>query len=109
MVQGWLADAVLALHALFVAWVVAGGVAVWRWPRLAWAHLLESRLRAAAGDVGPSGGFVEHYLGPLIYPTGLTRETQIVLGAGVLLLNVVLYAALAWARWRRRARRSRIA
>jgi Protein of Unknown function (DUF2784) len=125
MVHAWLADAVLLLHALFVAWVVAGGLAVWRWPRLAWLHLpavawgvwiewsggicpltpLEWQWRRAAGQAGHGGGFVEHYLGALIYPEGLTREAQWLLGAIVLLVNAALYAGI----WRRRARQSRIA
>jgi hypothetical protein len=119
------ADAVLVVHALFVAWVLLGGLTVLRWPRLAWAHLpaaawgvwiewagalcpltpLEWRLREAAGQAGHRGGFVEHYLGALIYPEGLTRPGQIVLGALVLLLNAAIYLWI----WRRRARHARIA
>ena len=89
---------------LFIAWVVLGGLVVLRWPRLAWLHLpavawgvwieltggvcpltpLEQRLRLAAGEAGYSGGFIEHYLGALIYPAGLTRGTQWML-AGIVL------------------------
>ena len=39
MSAGFLADAVLVTHAVFVAWVVFGVVAVWRRPRLAVLHL----------------------------------------------------------------------
>jgi hypothetical protein len=129
MVAPWVsalaADALLVAHGLFIGWVVLGAFAVARWPRLAWLHLpaaawgvwiewsggicpltpLEWRLRAAAGQGGHAGGFVEHYLGALIYPQGLTRELQFVFGAGVLVLNVALYVWI----WRRRAARSRIA
>ncbi|MBE1043831.1 DUF2784 domain-containing protein, partial [Escherichia coli] len=49
------------------------------------------RLRRAAGDAGYSGGFVEHYLLPLIYPAGLTPAVQWILGAIVLLLNLIVY------------------
>jgi hypothetical protein len=114
-----LADAVLLLHGAFVAWVALGGFAVLRWPPLAWLHLpalawglwieatggvcpltpLEQRLRAAAGEAGYAGGFIEHYLGALIYPAGLTRETQWLLAALLAGLNVVLYGLLV----RRRA------
>jgi hypothetical protein len=124
MVQALLADALLVLHALFVAWVVLGGLAVWRWPSLAWLHLpavawgvwiewsgglcpltpLEWRLRTAAGSSAPSGDFLQHYLGGLLYPEGLTRETQFVLGALALLLNLTIYLAI----WQRRARRRRM-
>jgi hypothetical protein len=34
-----LADATVALHLAFVLFVVAGGLLVIRWPRLAWAHI----------------------------------------------------------------------
>ena len=117
-----LADSVLLLHALFIGFVVIGGLAVLRWPRLAWLHLpavawgvwiewsgrvcpltpLEQRLRIAAGDAGYRGGFIEHYLTAAIYPDGLTRDIQIVLGAAVLLLNVGVYAIVI-ARRRRRS------
>ncbi len=55
---------------------------------------LENRLRRAAGDAGYSGGFVEHYLLPLIYPAGLTPAVQWILGAIVLLLNLIAYLYL---------------
>ena len=108
------ADAVLVLHALFVLFVVAGGVLVRRWPRLAWLHLaavawavwvsaagricpltpLENALRRAAGQAGYGNGFIEHYLLALLYPGGLTREMQIGLGAFVVVLNLAVYATL---------------
>lgn len=116
MLWSWLADALLLLHGLFIAWVVLGALAVWRRPRLAWAHLpctawgawvelagwvcpltpLEQRLRLAAGEAGYAGSFVEHYLSAAIYPEGLTRELQLGLGLAVLGLNAALYAAMGW-------------
>ena len=115
------ADAVLVFHGLFIAFAVGGAALLWRWPRLAWLHVpavawaatiefsgticpltpLENSLRAAAGQQGYAGGFVEHYLLPLIYPAGLTRETQALLGVGVILLNTGLYGLWAWRRVRR--------
>ena len=105
------ADALVVLHGLFIVFVVAGGFMVWRWHRLAWAHLpaagwgaavelmdwvcpltpLENALRRRAGDAGYEGGFIEHYLIPLIYPPGLTTGMRIALGLAVLLLNGVAY------------------
>ncbi|WP_420617522.1 DUF2784 domain-containing protein [Candidatus Palauibacter sp.] len=118
-----LADLVLIVHLLFIAFVVAGGFAAIRWPRLAWAHVpcfvwgaliefagwicpltpLEVRLRIASGQAGYSGGFIERYLLPVIYPGALNREIQIWLGMSVLALNAVAYAWLL-RRLRRRAR-----
>ena len=109
-----LADAVLVLHLAFIAFAVLGGLAVWRWPRLAWLHLpvvawaagiefagkvcpltpLENRLRVQGGEAGYGGGFIEHYLTALIYPTGLTRGVQLALGALVIAINLAVYLRL---------------
>ena len=121
MHYGLLADLVVVLHAAFVVFVVAGGFLAIRRPRLAWIHVpvavwgaaiefggwvcpltpLENDLRARAGEAGYSGGFVDHYLYPVLYPVGLTERHQWVLGGLVLLLNAVAYGLLL------RRRRSR--
>jgi hypothetical protein len=118
-----LADLVLMLHAAFVAFVMLGGLLVPRWPRLAWVHLpvvawgagiefvggicpltpLENRWRLLAGQQGYPGGFVEHYVLPVLYPDGLSRRAQIVFGAIALAVNVSIYA---WALRRRRSART---
>lgn len=110
------ADAVVLLHLLFILFVLFGALAVLRWPRLALLHVpaaawgaavellqlycpltpLENDLRRAAGEAGYPGGFVEHYLIPLIYPAGLTAQTQLWLGAVVLAVNLPAYAWLIW-------------
>ena len=115
-----LADAVLVFHLAFVAFAVAGGLLAlrWRWvplvhlPVLAWAAFvefsggicpltpLENGLRAAGGAAGYTGGFVEHYLLPLLYPAELTRTLQFVLGGGLLAFNAAVYFLL-WLRRRR--------
>ena len=115
------ADAVALLHLAFVLFVVFGGLPVWRWPRLAWLHLpavlwggwiefagwtcpltpLENALRRAVGEAGYAGGYIDHYLWPLLYPAGLTREGQWALGAGALILNGAVYGALLVRRHRR--------
>lgn len=112
-VLAWAAVAVVLLHLAFIAFVVAGGALLWWRPRVAWLHLpaaawgayvefsgrwcpltpLENRLRALGGDAPYAGDFLGHYLLPLVYPAGLTREVQLVLGAGVVGVNVALYAA----------------
>ncbi|RNC67467.1 MAG: DUF2784 domain-containing protein [Desulfuromonadales bacterium] len=127
MVFSLLADLIVFLHALFVIFVVAGGVAVLRWRRLAWLHLpaavwgayielsggvcplthLEVYLRRLAGEAGYAGSFLGHYLVPLLYPAGLTRGGQIVLGVGVVLLNLVVYAVVLGRKRYRRGWRSR--
>lgn len=114
------ADTLVLLHLAFILLVLFGGLLVLRWrpalllhlPALAWGlaveflHLgcpltaWENQLRNAAGDAGYPGGFIEHYLWPLIYPSGLTPTVQLVLGSVALLLNLAVYACVAW-RWRR--------
>ena len=117
-----LADLVVVLHFAFVLFVVLGGLFALRWPRAAWIHLpaglwgagieflagicpltpLENHLRRLGGEAGYSGGFVEHYVLPVLYPAGLTHGIQLVLGTVVVVLNVAVYAVV----WRRRGRRS---
>ena len=121
-----LADAVLVLHGLFIVFVVAGGLLVWRWPRLAWVHVpavmwgawvawfgwecpltpLENQLRLSAGQAGYSGGFLDHYLLGTIYPEELTRVAQVATGTFVAVLNLGVYALLV-RRWRALRQRAR--
>ena len=111
---GLLADLVVVVHLAFVLLVVFGGLLVLRWPRLALIQLpaavwgvviewagwicpltpLENSLRARSGAAGYGGGFVEHYLLRVLYPAGLTRDVQIVLGLTVLLVNAIAYGLL---------------
>src|SRR5215470_1590976 len=108
----FLADVVLVVHLGFVLFVVAGAFLTLRWPRMAWVHPpaaiwgifvewagwvcpltpLENRLRARGGTAGYAGGFVEHYLVPVLYPASLTRTVQLLLGAAVLVVNLIAYA-----------------
>jgi hypothetical protein len=110
-----LADLVVVLHFLFVLFVVFGGFLVLRWPKIAYLHLpiatygvliefvgwvcpltpLEKGLRESAGQQGYEGGFVEHYILPVLYPDGLTRGVQLVLGMLVIGVNVAVYWLVA--------------
>ena len=122
MIHRFLADAVLVLHLAFILFVVLGGFLVLRRPRIAWLHVpvflwgaaiefggwicpltpLEKWLRELGGEGAYAGGFIAHYLIALIYPEGLTRNIQLLIGAGVLAINAAIYLRL-WQR--RRARR----
>ncbi|MHC6225238.1 DUF2784 domain-containing protein [Pseudomonas sp. X10] len=106
------ADALLLLHLAFILLVLFGGLLVLKWraalfihlPALVWGlaveclHLdcpltaWENQMLAAAGQAGYQGGFIEHYIWPLIYPAGLTAQVQVLLGAFVLLFNLGIYA-----------------
>lgn len=121
MIHRLLADAVQVLHLGFILFVVLGGFLVLRRPRLAWLHVpvflwgaaiefggwicpltpLEKWLREQGGEGAYAGGFVEHYVTALIYPEGLTRNIQLLIGAGVLAINAAIYLRL----WQRRRAR----
>jgi hypothetical protein len=120
MLYSALAGAVLVCHGCFIVFVTLGGLAVLRWQRLAWLHLpavawgvfvefsgricpltpLENEFRMRGGDAGYTGGFIDHYLTSWIYPEGLTRNAQFVIGSLFLLLNVTVYV-LVWRKVRR--------
>jgi hypothetical protein len=105
------ADLVLLLHAAFVAFVVAGGLLVLKWPQLAWLHLpavawgaiveftgwicpltpLENALRDLAGVAVYDTDFIERYVLPWLYPAQLTHSMQLLLGALVVGINVLIY------------------
>lgn len=109
-----LADLVVVLHGLFVLFVVFGSLLAMRRPSIIWWHLpaalwgviielfgwicpltpLEQYFRERAGQVGYAGGFIDHYLVPLIYPAHLTPGIQKGLGVLVLLINGASYWVL---------------
>ena len=102
----------VGVHFLFVLFVVLGGLLVLRWPKLAYLHVpaaiwgaaielagwicpltpLENSLRTQAGSAGYSGGFIEHYILPILYPSALTRDVQLILGFLVIVFNLIIYA-----------------
>jgi hypothetical protein len=108
------ADLVVLVHALFVLFVVFGGLIVLRRRRLAWLHLpaalwgvaielggwicpltyLENHLRRLGGGSGYSTTFIERYLEPILYPLGLTQRSQIFLGLTALFVNLFIYIIL---------------
>ncbi len=113
MLAGVAASAVVAFHLAFILFALAGAALLFIWPKLIWLHLpalawgsfveftgrtcpltpLEDQLRYAAGQAGYSGGFIDHYVTPVIYPAGLTHGTQLAFGAVLLVTNCLLYAA----------------
>jgi hypothetical protein len=105
------ATLVAIVHFTFILFVIFGAFLLLKWPRLAWVHLpaavwgvliefagwycpltrVENALLQRAGRAGYSGGFVAHYIFSLIYPNGLTRGIEVLLGATVLVVNVSVY------------------
>ena len=118
MIYSLLADLMVIVHLAFILFVVLGGLLVlrWRWiiylhiPAAIWGAMIEfkgwicpltpweNQLRQAGGEAGYPGGFIAHYLIPVIYPEGLDSTVQFVLGLFVLLVNGIVYGWLVY-RW----------
>ena len=106
-----LADLVIILHFLFVIFAVIGALLAFKWRKIIWIHIpvviwaayiefsnqicpltpLEKSLRMKGGESSYTGGFIEHYIIPVLYPPGLTSEIQLLLGCLVLIINIVIY------------------
>jgi hypothetical protein len=112
MLAHFAANAIVLIHVVFILFVLFGAWLVLRWKWVAWLHVpafawgaaieflgavcpltpLEQRLRELAGERGYTGGFVDHYIVPVMYPAGLTPAVQLWLGVFVVALNVAIYA-----------------
>ena len=114
------ADFLVLLHLGFIVFVMLGGLLVlkWHWvsllhlPTVIWGFVIEYRggicpltpwensLRRLAGQEGYAEGFIEHYILPIIYPPGLTRDIQLMLAIAEVIVNLVVYGWLLWRTFR---------
>ena len=114
MISGIAADIIVLAHLGFIVFAALGGFLVVRWPKFVFLHLpcalwgvliafggwicplthLEMHFRQLSGQVGYDGGFIDHYVMPLIYPAGLTRGMQIAFGVSILSVNLGAYGRL---------------
>lgn len=123
MIYQLLADLIVLVHFLFILFVLLGGLLVLyrRW--VLWLHLpaatwgfsielfgwycpltpLENWLRGLAEAEVYAGGFIAHYLLPIIYPAGLNRDWQLILALLVVMFNMLIYL---WVWYRYRTRQS---
>ncbi len=121
MFSNLLADTVLLLHLVFIVFVVFGALFIFYHRWIAWIHLpmvlwasvvnlmhwhcpltpLENYFRAEAGQAGYEGGFIAHYIVPLVYPQGMSYDVGVMVGVGVFIWNAVIYSLVIY-----RARRS---
>ena len=105
------ADSVVVVHLAFILFVILGGLTLFKWPWMIWLHVptavwgalvellgapcpltpLENHLRRVGNAEAYSGGFIDHYIMPIVYPPGLTRRTQVVLGVLILAVNFAIY------------------
>lgn len=111
MIYLFIANSIVFIHGLFIVFAVTGGFIVWRWPKIIFLHIpallwgiwielshgicpltpLEKQFRGLAGEAGYDFGFIEHYLLPVIYPEGLTHDTQFLLAAILATINLLAY------------------
>jgi hypothetical protein len=107
-----LADLIVLIHFAFALFAVLGALLAIGWRKIIWLHLpaafwaawiefsgricpltpLENWLRTKGGGAAYSGDFIAHYIMPILYPTGLTRRLQIILGLAVVGINIIIYA-----------------
>ncbi len=112
------ADLIVLIHFSFILFVIFGGFLALKWRKFIWLHVpaavwgtlieffgwlcplttLENELRRNNDGEAFSTGFIEHYIIPLIYPEGLTRDIQIVLGFVVIVFNLFIYT-LIFKKW----------
>jgi hypothetical protein len=106
-----LANIILAVHLLFIIFVVFGSLFVFYKKWFSWLHIpaviwgiliefsgwicpltpLENHFRIIAGQSGYTHSFVQQYLLKMIYPDRLTRQDQIMIGCVILILNLFVY------------------
>ncbi len=116
MVFQVLADAALLFHFLFILFAIFGGLLVLVKKKVALLHVpvvlwssavnlasltcpltpIENFFRGAAGQSGYQGGFIEHYISPIVYPSGMPRELELFAGFSIVGWNVVVYAIAVW-------------
>ena len=112
------ADIVLIFHAAFALFAVCGALlvyyngwfAVMHVPVVAWSSIvnlmrwtcpltpLEKNLRARAGQLPYEGGWIQHYLEPMVRPLGMPRRLELVAGVSILVWNLCLYGIIGWTR-----------
>ena len=105
------ADLLIIVHLGFIGFVILGGFMLlkWRWlifvhlPAVLWGVLLEFQgwicpltpleqaLRRMSGQQGYTGGFIQHYILPVIYPPALDLDIQLILGVLLILINIIIY------------------
>lgn len=109
-----LADFILIFHLLFILFVLLGGLLAFKKPKVIWLHIpvfiwgvlisifrwvcpltpLETYLRLNAGQEGYEGGFISHYIIPIIYPDDFGPVMGMYYAIIVIACNVIIYSLL---------------
>jgi hypothetical protein len=111
MVYRVLARGIVSLHMAYVLFVVLGSVLVLRWPALLWVHVAavlwatatlvmdlycplttwEKSLWRLGGREAYAEGFLQYHLLRTLASPEHAQRNHVLLGFGVLVLNVVVY------------------
>lgn len=118
-----LADLVFVFHLCFICFLIGGGLLVWRWRWVAFLHIpaavwglaiefldapcplspLEQMLLHKAGEQAYQGGFIDHYIVPLIYPEANPRFF-LEAGLFLLILNCAIYTWIIIRIWTKKTK-----
>ena len=106
------ADLILIVHFAFIFFVVFGALLFFVATKIVFIHIpafiwvsyielthsicpltyLENWFLHKANLITYSGGFIQNYLVPIVYPVNITKDLQIFLGIGIIVINIVIYA-----------------
>ena len=111
-----IADILVILHFIFILFTIFGGFLVFKWKKISYIHItaviwavlieikgwicpltpLEQKFRDLSGYGGYKESFIEHYIEPLIYPQGLTKDISYILAILLIAINIAIYLALIY-------------
>jgi len=102
---------ILLVHLIFIIFVVLGGLLFFASRKIIFIHIpaliwgiyieltssicpltyLENWFLHKANLITYSGGFIQNYLVPIVYPADLTKDLQIYLGITLIVVNIIIY------------------
>ena len=106
------ANLTLIIHFAFILFVVFGTLLFFASVKIIFIHIpaliwgsyieltnsicpltyLENWFLHKANLITYSGGFIQNYLVPIVYPMSLTKDLQIYLGISLIVVNIIIYA-----------------
>ena len=106
------ADLTLIIHFAFILFVIFGALLFFITTKIIFIHIpafiwgsyieltnsicpltyLENWFLHKANLTTYSEGFIQNYLVPIVYPVNLTKDLQIFLGIGLIVINIVIYS-----------------
>jgi len=106
------ANLILLVHFIFIIFVVLGGLLFFASSKIIFIHIpalvwgiyieltssicpltyLENWFLHKVNLTTYPEGFIQNYLVPIVYPVNLTKDLQIFLGIGLIVINIIIYA-----------------